>query len=341
MMQTIDLNSDQRRETVNTRQRFAAWREAAQRAKGFRGSMVWSAAKGRDYLVRAAYDKHGKRKQTSLGPRSAGTERIKMEFDAGRIAAEERLGEITATLHRQSAINRALALGRVPLIGARIIRALDEAGLLGGGVRVLGTYALFAYEAAAGVFVDPGLTTTEDIDLLLDARGGVSFAISDELKDASLLALLKRVDRSFERSRQSFRAVNRDGYLVDLIKPMREPPWKADQRRIGDAHDLEAVEIEGLTWHESAPAFESVCIDDRGQPLRLVTSDPRVWAIHKRWMSARADRQPLQRRRDAEQAHAALALVREHMPHLPLEADELRMLPREVVEQGLAEARQT
>lgn len=332
MLAFNDLNADQRREVVNTQQRYAAWQDADARAKTYRGSMVWSKVKGRNYLIRSGYTAQRERKQTSLGVQSETTERIKAEYDSGRRKATERLGAIKTVLDRQAAVNRALALGRVPLLGARIIRALDEAGLLGNGLRVLGTYALFAYEAAAGVLIDAGLTTTEDIDLLLDARSSVSFALTDDVPEQSLLKLLQRVDHSFERSRQTFRAVNRDGYLVDLIKPMRDPPWKPETSRIGDTQDLDAAEIEGLVWHESAPSFEAICIDDRGQPLRIITSDPRVWAVHKFWLSQRADRHPVKRRRDAEQATAAAALVRQHMPHLPFKAEELRMLPKEVVE---------
>ena len=334
MHNTLDLNTDQRRETVNTAQRYAVLREAVSKGKSYRGSMVWSTVKGRDYLIRSAYTAKGERKQTSLGLRSPETERMKLEYDSGRAAAEARLKDITNVMQRQAAVNRALVLGRVPLIGARIIRALDEARLLGQGIRILGTYALFAYEAAAGVHIDSGLTTTEDIDLLLDARHGVSLSLADDLEEASLLALIQRVDRSFERSHQTFRAVNRDGYLVDLIKPMRNPPWTPEPSRVGGTDDLDAAEIDGLVWQESAPAFEAICIDDRGQPLRLVTSDPRVWAVHKLWLSERGDRQPIKRRRDAEQGKAVLALVQEHMPHLPLRAEELRMLPREVVERA-------
>ncbi|MDQ0332970.1 hypothetical protein QFZ88_005352 [Mesorhizobium sp. YL-MeA3-2017] len=64
-------------------------------------------------------------------------------------------------MERQTAVNRALRLGRVPLITARIIRAIDQAGIRGEGIRIAGTNAIYAYEAAAaGVFVDPGITAT-------------------------------------------------------------------------------------------------------------------------------------------------------------------------------------
>jgi hypothetical protein len=330
----VQLNSDQRRETVNTQQRYQAWREAAAHVRANRGSMVWSTTKGHEYLIRAAYDKQGCRRQTSLGVRSPATEQIKADFDRARDVATARLEQIEPVLARQTAVNRALALGRVPLLGARIVRALDAQGLLGAGVRILGTYALYAYEAVAGVWIDASLTTTEDIDLLLDARGGLSVSATADVEPNSLLRILQRVDKSFVRSNQEFRAVNRDGFLVDLIKPLRNPPWTDEPSRLGpDREDLAAVEILGLAWHESAPSFEATAIDERGEPLRLVTSDPRIFAAHKFWLSNRADREPIKRRRDREQSQVVAALVAEFMPHLPFKADELRMLPKDLVNQ--------
>lgn len=330
-MDFTELNNDQRREAVNTQQRYNALREAKTRRDSFRGSMVWTESKGREYLARSYYDKAGIRRQSSLGPRSPDTERIKREYDHGRAEAEQRFKDIDEVMTRQAAINRALGLGRVPLIGAKIIRALDNAGMLGAGIRVLGTNAIYAYEAAAGVHIDPGLTTTEDIDLLLDSRGGVAFIATEDVSERSLLQVLKKVDRSFHKSQQTFRAANNEGYLVDLIKPMRTPPWAADREKIGsDPDDLVAAEIEGLAWHESAPSFESMAIDERGEPLRIVATDPRVWAAHKLWLSKRQDRDAIKRRRDETQAHVIAQLIVKHLPHLPFVAEQIKMLPKEI-----------
>ena len=176
------------------------------------------------------------------------------------------------------------------------------------------------------------MTTTEDVDLLLDSRGRLSFIADEDVERPSLLRIIQRVDKSFVRSRENFRAVNRHGYLVDLIKPLRDPPWTVEGGSIGDdPDDLNAVEIEGLSWHENAPAFEATAIDEKGEPLRMVTSDPRVFAAHKFWLSRRPDREPIKRRRDGEQARAVAALVAGHMPHLPFDAEELRMLPKELI----------
>jgi hypothetical protein len=334
-MEFQELNNDQRREAVNSQQRYAAYREAAARLHAYRGSMVWNEIKGREYLLRSAYDKAGIRRQSSIGPRSPETEAIKSEYDRGRSEAERRLKDIKAVIARQTAINRAVGLARVPLIGAKIIRALDNTGMLGSGIRVLGTNSIYAYEAAAGVLIDPGLTSTEDIDLLLDSRGGLAFVASEKISDRSLLRLLQKVDHSFEKSRQSFRAVNRDGYLVDLIKPMRTPPWTADQETIGsDPRDLTAAEIEGLAWHESAPSFEAIANDEKGEPLRIIATDPRVWAAHKLWLSKRNDRDPIKRRRDEAQARTVAQLVARYLPHMPFATEQMKMLPKNVFDEA-------
>jgi hypothetical protein len=329
------LNGDQRREAVNTQQRYAAYREAERRNNDYRGSMGWKKIHERDYLVRSYYGKSGIRRQTSLGLRSKKTEAIKLEYDGGRLDALERLKDMKTVMARQSAINRALGLGRVPLAGAKIIRAIDEAGMLGAGIRVLGTNAIYAYEAAAGVRIDPGLTATEDIDLLFDARQRLSFIANKDVSRPSLLRLLQKTDAGFRRSSRKFQAANQEGYLVDLIKPMRNPPWTKEKERIGaDEGDLMAAEIEGLAWQESAPSFEAIAIDERGEACRIVTTDPRVWAAHKFWLSKRKDREPVKRRNDAAQARAVGQLVIRYMQHLPYVADELRMLPKRVFDEA-------
>lgn len=317
---------------INTRQRFEAFEEARRRADGYRGSMVFSMTKGTEYLLRSAYDpKSGQRRQTSLGRRSPETEAIKTAFDTGRIEAQARLRAAREVIERQAGVNRALGLGRVPEIGGRIVRAIDAAGLLGHGLRIVGTHALYAYEAAAGVQLGPEITTTEDIDILFDARVAMRFAADEEIGERTLIGLLRRVDRSFERGQQRFQARNRDGYVVDLIRPLRNPPWSLDRQTLTEQPvDLEAVEIAGLIWQENAPPFSAVAIDAQGFPLRLVAPDPRAFAVHKLWLSEQPDRDPLKRRRDEAQARAVGALVATYFPQLAYEPGSFRNFPREV-----------
>jgi hypothetical protein len=205
---------------------------------------------------------------------------------------------------------------------------------LGSGIRVAGTNALYAYEAECGVVMSPEITATGDIDLLFDARRRLFLLADPELETLNLVGLLRLADRSFSRTRMSFRAQNDEGFFVDLIKPLRNPPWLAEKISIGDQSDLQA-EIEGLAWLENAPVLEQIAIDERGYPLRMVAPDPRVFAIHKLWVSNRENRDQIKKRRDREQARAVAEMVRQYMLHLPFEMDALRMIPRDIAEAAL------
>jgi len=291
---------------------------------------------GTEYLLRDYYDPvSGVRRQKSLGPRNAETQKTFDAFVHGKADAIDRRRTAAETIQRQAAVNRALRLGRVPDIAARIVRALDEAGLMGAGLKIIGTNTLYAYEAAAGVHFASELTTTEDIDMLFDARAHIRLALDEDIEERTLLGLLKRVDRSFVRTRRTYQAANSDGYLVDLVKPERNPPWKIEKESLVDSSfDLEASPIGGLAWHESAPRFEALAIDVRGLPVRMVVPDPRAFAVHKLWLSEEASRNPAKRRRDRMQAEAVAYLTLKYFQHLPFEVSKLKSFPKHIVEKA-------
>jgi hypothetical protein len=326
------LDQYQIKECINTTDRFGAFLEARKRLAGYKGSMSFVPRGKTEYLVKDYYDAGtGVKKQTSLGPRSPETEEILADFLKNRTDAQDKLDGISKALGRQAAINRGLNLGRVPEIGARIIRALDASGLLGRGVKVIGTNAMFAYEASTGVRFPSELTTTEDIDMLLDARAKIRFTSDDPDVERTIIGLLRRVDRSFEKDQ--FQATNRDGYIVDLVRPERNPPWSAEPTSVSDdPKDLEAVQITGLSWHENAPSFEGVAIDTRGQPVRIVAPDPRAFAVHKHWLSGRPDRRTDKKMRDRQQAIFVAQMVVRYMPHLEFDSDALKSFPKNVVD---------
>lgn len=334
MANFVAYNNDQRREMVNTRQRFQAWREAALREHGYRGSMVWEETQNKEYLLRAYYDEHGKRRQKSLGRRGEKTEEIKKRFETERKSAQAERKRLEESLNRQAAINRVLGIGRVPMTAARILRSLDRKGLLGHGIRIVGTNALYAYEAACGVFIDPEITTTGDIDLLFDARARLRLIFDSEISESSLIGILQSTDKSFKKSAQAYRASNDEGYIVDVIAPDRNPPWKNVSK--APASDIEAAPIGGLIWLENAPSFEQIALDEKGYPLLMVTVDPRVFAIHKHWVSGRVDRDPLKKTRDLAQAKTVSELVASYLPNLEFDASQMLMIPHTVVENALA-----
>lgn len=97
----------------------------------------------------------------------------------GRAANHDRLKALAGRLDELAPVNRAMGLGRVPVTAARILRECDKAELLGDHLIVVGTNALFAYEAAARVQIESGLVASGDIDLLHDARHHLSLALQD------------------------------------------------------------------------------------------------------------------------------------------------------------------
>ncbi|HYG49003.1 MAG TPA: nucleotidyltransferase domain-containing protein [Allosphingosinicella sp.] len=323
-MAFVELTGEQIRQLINTEQTYEAFRRAQAERERYRGAMAWKRVRGREYLYR-------KRSGTwkSLGPRGPDTVRAYESFHSGRPAARERLKSLDKVIREQAPVNRAMRLGRVPWPAARLLRRLESKRVLGQGISVVGTNALFAYERMAGTHFAGSEVTTTDIDLLFDARDRLRL-LAPDLQDEGLQGILRDVDETFEMlAPGSFRAVNAAGFIVDLIKPMPRAPARSGERaRIGDdPADMTAAEIEGLVWLQNSPQVEQVVVDERGFPLRIAAPDPRAFALHKLWLSERPDRDPLKRRRDSRQAAAVAAVVVRYLPQLRFEDEALQALP--------------
>jgi hypothetical protein len=319
-----DLTGEQRRQLIDTQQIYESWRVAHDASlHRYGGSMRWAPRSRTEYLLRKTGGS-----ETSLGPRDETTEATYEAFVKGRKENQDRLEGLKSRLDQLAPVNRAMGLGRLPRLAARILQQCDEHRLLGGHLIVVGTNALFAYEALAGVQIQSDLLATGDIDLLYDARHHMSLALKG-IRTEGLIGLLRKVDKSFAVThRRGYRATNRDGYLVDLIRPEardifrdRLPPPFTDL-----PDDLEGAAIFGLTWLINSPKVDAVAIDERGEPVRLVVIDPRTFALHKAWLSARPDREPLKVKRDLEQAKAAAAIAIQYL-RLPFDSPELQALP--------------
>lgn len=306
-MSYVELRGEQQRQLIDAGDVFEAWREAsAERRRRFVGSMRWVERGGKSYLLR----KIGSRER-SLGPASAETREAYDRFIAGRDANADRIAGLATRLDQMAPVNKAMGLGRVPTVAARILRDLDLRELLGHQLFVVGTNALYAYEARAGVRLSPDLLATADVDLLYDSRQRLSL-VGREVRDVGFLGILQRLDHSFAPARKGdFRAVNRDGYFVDLIRPeARDPMRDLSPDALSDLPDeLHGSPIHGLAWLINAPRFEAVAIAEDGYPVPLVCVDPRVFALHKAWISRDEARDPRKRTRDMEQARACAALT--------------------------------
>ena len=72
--------------------------------------------------------------------------------------------------------------------------------------------------------------------------------------------------------------------------------------------DRDPVPIEGAGWLTNAPKIEETVIGWNGIPLYMPCVDPRIFALHKLWLSKQASRQERSRPRDVAQARAVAAV---------------------------------
>lgn len=326
-MKFNELTNEQRRQLIDAKQAFEAWRDAEKEFRhSYRGTMHWRTSKGKQYLGRKILQSW-----RSLGPRSPETERIKSEYTEQRTRLRRRATSMRRRVESMDRINRALGLGRMPGIAARVLRKLDEMDLLGNQLFVVGTHSLFAYEARSGVIFEGGLMETSDVDLLWDTRRKLSLAVSEEVRPEGILGLLRRVDRSFDSKPGHYRAVNDKGYFVDLIRPFEKNEATTKVTALADSDsDLKATAILGLQWLINAPKFEETVIGEDGRPLWISCIDPRAFTLHKWWVSKRPDRRALSRKRDAQQARAVYSVAADYLD-LKFNAKDLTSLPIELV----------
>lgn len=324
-----ELSSNQLRISLDIGQTFEAYREARRNAARYAGGLAWKTVGDRDYLIKIINRRGGSK---SLGPRSADTEALHAEFLAGKSRAKERESALAKSLQEFAGMAKGVFINRVPSIVTASLRKLDEFGLLGKNLMVIGTNAMYGYESVAGVRFDADLMATTDVDLLWDARATLKLALLDEaVAEAGVLAILRKVDRSFVPVRKGdFRAVNKDGFYVDLVKQAPTSPWKKGEAERIAAEDLKPSWLPNIKWLLASEKFHSVVVGQDGLPAPMVCPDPRAFAVYKHWLSEQADREPAKIRRDRLQAAACIALVRDKFPYLPLDENAERMFPASV-----------
>jgi hypothetical protein len=311
-LENLEVDPDAARQYIDARAAFAELERSRKNALQVRGGMVWKTVDDKDYLIRTSTTGG----QKSLGRRSAETEEMYGSFIAKKQSVEERLSGLKAVVEKHQRLNRALRVGRMPTIAVAILSRLANAGL-DAYFRVVGTHALYAYEAAAGVRFASEITSTRDIDLLWDTRKRVTFAQKLVQDAPSMLAALQKVDKTFQVNEdQKYTAVNKDGFEVDIIRRIAKE---------GDPHPIRLSDAEDDFWVVqakradelvNAPEFSEMVVAESGTMARLTTIHPAVFVRFKRWMSKEPDRDPLKRRRDSLQADAVEWALHERLQHL-------------------------
>jgi len=302
-MKFKELTGEQRRIAVDTAQLYEHSIGLHDERLRLRGGLYWKRVAGHDYLVRITDRNGGNR---SLGPRSPETEKAYREFTETKRDLDARLKSINEQIARQAKFCVAAGVNRVPRLAADIVRSLDSSGLLGSHLIILGSHAMYAYEMSAGVQLKAGLLQTEDLDTLLNTKSEIELAGS--IRSAGLLGILQDVDATFKPQRKrSFRAVNAKGFMVDLIRAPIDS--HGGLTSIGTGIDLIAEQLRGLEWLTALPLMSQIVIADNGFPVRFVVPEPRLFALHKLWVSLQPTRGPIKRKRDLHQAEAIVQLA--------------------------------
>lgn len=301
---------------------YRAYLLAGSRSRAFKGGMHWKKIGGREYLYRYR-DRlgHGE----SLGPRAEDTERLYARFTRERGEALARLQQEGLRLQEQRRYCRAARLQRLPRGAARILRRLEEHPT-GRDLLVVGAAAVYAYEAAAGVFLD--FDAAPDLP-----AASPRLTLAGQMSWEELLKLLKRTDRSFAPlAAGECRAVNRDGFLVQLLKPGSRRPGKPKTVTLPGAQEPLPLEAGSLQYLLASTRLSQVVIGRDGSPATMATPDALAFALNKFWRSRQEDRAEAKRRRDFRQALAVADLVLRYLQPYEYFSIELAMLPQGLVQ---------
>lgn len=309
----LENDEGAQRQYIDAQSVFTAWEDAVKKMAEVRGGMYWQNKNGTDYLIRTT----ASGSQKSLGPRSKEKEEIYNDFTARKERIEKRFSDLNSELNRHQRMNRALRVGRTPQILIDILNKLSSSGLAD-HFTVIGTHALYAYEAAAGVRIGASdALATRDIDLLWDTRKRLSFITQMEFLGTSFLGLLRKVDPTFEiRPDQLYTAVNSKGFEVDIVRREAKNIDPHPLRVTDNEDEFLAVQAKRAGILLDGLKFSGMVVSSSGHMARLNTISPVVFAKFKRWMAAQPDRDPLKRKRDILQAELVEELVKEYLPNL-------------------------
>jgi hypothetical protein len=300
----IPLNENAIRQQIDSSTVFEEYARAASDARRVRGGMYWKKQGKYEYLVKTQPDGRQKR----VGPRSIETESTYERFTTEKHAAEERLAALKAAVGEAERLNKALRVGHAPKLLVSILNVLEHNGL-SAHFTVIGTHALYAYEAVAGVRFASGAIAAQDVDMLWDAGKSLEFFAEIEKCDTSTLKLLQKVDSSFRhKDTELSTIVNNHGFEVAFLQRGQQS---------NDLSDVFVVQARCGSLLMQAKTFSQVIASTTGKMAVMRTVDPVVFVQYKEWMSFEApDRPAMKRRRDLIQAHAVRRLL-----------DEQRLLP--------------
>lgn len=283
-MSFLPISDNAARQSIDASSIWNEYQRAKAAAKSCAGGMYWKKEGAYEYLVKTLAGN----KQQRMGARTEETEQAFEAFHAQKKTAEARLSSLSAALDEAQRQNKAVRVGRVPDIVVKLLNALADARLER-CFRVVGTHALFAYESNAGVRITARGQDFQGLDPLSGAKLGVEFLVAAECSVASALAVLQKVDPSFQLGSDALKnecAINSRGFEVGLLRLGKES---------GDSGSVAFYGNEGRTWalrarraavFSRAPLFSEPVISATGKMATMNTIDPQSFLEGARLMAS-------------------------------------------------------
>ncbi len=330
----MEFSSEQLRGLVNAGQLYEELKAVRVPLSKLPGGMYWRVINSREYLYQYYTGQTGKQHTKSLGPRSDATAALHEEFGAKKKDLLARCAGIEGRIKELAPVWRALRLPSIDRQAGDILRAFDQMNFGGRNVLTIGTYALKAYEVEAATNFSTGMDATDDLDFTI-IFGAVSAATGESVMadthddptglPRQLLLTLKRVDSSFIVSTSSPKTVvNNKGYRVDLLTS------EADARQMAGVLPWRPEGLKGQDWLHLGRPIRQIIIDFQGWPVPVDAPDPRYFALHKLWLGRQSTRSAAKRPKDQRQGAALLRVIKDHMPHYPLDVEFLNALPQDL-----------
>ena len=308
----FEISESQKRQYIDAETVFVALAQAKKAAAEVRGSMFWRELKGTRTLIRSS----PAGAQKSLGAHSEATQKLFDSFMQRKTRVELRVKTLKGQLATQQRLNRAHRVGRVPNIVVSLLNVMAKAGI-DAHFLVVGTHALYAYEAAAGMRIAEQAMTTRDVDMLFDTRKRLAFFTVMEKLDSSLIGLLRKVDASFEVVEdQHYTARNNDGFEVAIVRRMAHGRDPHPLRMSSAEDDFWAVPVSMGDKLASARRFDQMVVATSGEMALMRTVHPLDFARIKLGLSKQAGRDANKRGKDALQAAIIDTLVTNYLPTL-------------------------
>lgn len=306
-MAYTEREAEEAAQIAAAREAFDACRRAELELDQSRFDLVWDKRADGDHLLRVAADGGVQR---DFGARSAELDALASKHAQRKAVAISDHQRCMQERERMQRLNRAHGVGRLLVTPMKVLDVLLRRGIMD-YYRVIGTYALYAYEAAAGVVFDEETTATNDVDLFLTAAKQMKFeqVVPDR---ASMLEVLQEADPTFQRDEmQKESAINQDGFAIDFLR-REEGQGYTDAIPISRAEgDIYPAQAERSHRFVNSPTFEQVVIGVDGSMTLMRTIDPMTFVEFKSWMAQKKDRDPLKRGRDKLQAEAVKQLLGE------------------------------